>query len=126
MEYFCTVGDPLWSSSDSALRERAAREIVTLGLVSPGRVIDGSVVRQPRAYPVYDDTFKARVATLRAWLSRLENLQTIGRNGTHRYNNQDHSTLAGLLAARNVVGARHDVWGINTDAEYLEEDSAEG
>jgi protoporphyrinogen oxidase len=126
MEYFCTVGDHLWSTSDSALCDRAAREIVTLGLASPGQVVDGTVVRQPRAYPVYDGAFKAHVDVIRAWLSRFENLQTIGRNGTHRYNNQDHSTLAGLLAARNVLGERHDVWGINTDSAYLEEDSAEG
>jgi len=123
MEYFCSMGDHIWSMSDEALREQAAREIVTLGLAAPGQVIDGTVVRQPRAYPVYDGTYKACVETIRSWLARFENLQTIGRNGTHRYNNQDHSTMAGLLAARNILGERHDVWGINTESTYLEEDS---
>ncbi len=125
MEYFCTVGDHIWSMSDSALAARAAEEIVTLGIAKPGQVVDGTVVRQPRAYPVYDGSYRERVDIIRTWLARFENLQTIGRNGTHRYNNQDHSTLAGLLAARNVLGERHDVWGINTDSEYLEEESAD-
>jgi protoporphyrinogen oxidase len=125
MEYFCTIGDHIWTMTDEALCARAAREVVALGLAAPGQVIDGTVVRQPRAYPVYDEHYKARVEQIRAWLSRFENLQTIGRNGTHRYNNQDHSTMAGLMAARNVLGERHDVWAINTESAYLEEDASE-
>jgi protoporphyrinogen oxidase len=121
MEYFCSVGDNLWSMSDEALRDLAVRELHELGLASPTQVVDGCVVRQPKAYPVYDDTYRRRVEVVRSYLSRFSNLQTVGRNGTHRYNNLDHSTLAGLFAARNILGEQHDIWNINTDASYLEE-----
>ena len=121
MEYFCSVGDRLWSMSDEALRDLAVREVHALGLASPSQIVDGCVVRQPKAYPVYDDTYRRRVEVVRSYLSRFRNLHTVGRNGTHRYNNMDHSTLAGLLAARNILGEQHDVWDINTDASYLEE-----
>ena len=121
MEYFCSVGDHLWSMSDEALRDLAVREIQELGLSSPTRIIDGCVVRQLKAYPVYDDTYRCRVEVVRSYLSRFRNLQTIGRSGTHRYNNMDHSTLAGLFAARNLLGERRDVWDINADVSYLEE-----
>ena len=123
MEYFCSVGDDLWSMSDGALRDLAVREAHQLGLALPSQVVDSCVVRQPKAYPVYDDSYRGRVEAVRSYLARFHNLQTIGRNGTHRYNNQDHSTVAGLLAARNILGERHDTWDINTDALYLEEQS---
>jgi protoporphyrinogen oxidase len=126
MEYFCSVGDHLWSMSDDDLRALAEREVYMLGLASEGQVCDGCVVRQPKAYPVYDETYKDRVEAIRVYLSRFANLQTVGRNGTHRYNNQDHSTLAGLQAARNVLGDTHDIWSVNTEESYLEESRDDG
>ena len=84
-------------------------------------VEDGCVIRQPKAYPVYDAEYRAHVDTLQAALSQLSNVQTIGRNGMHRYNNQDHSMLTGLLAARNLLGEQHDLWTVNTERSYYEE-----
>ena len=81
----------------------------------------GTVVRMPRAYPVYDADYEAHLGVLRGWLDRLENLYTVGRNGQHRYNNQDHSMLTGLLAARGVAGERQDVWSVNVEDAFLEE-----
>jgi len=120
MEYFASKGDRLWSMSDDDLRALAVRELGQLGLGTPSQVVGSSVVRQPRAYPVYDDAYPGHLAIIREYLAGFPNLQTIGRNGTHRYNNQDHSTLAGLMAARNILGECHDVWSINTDGSYLE------
>jgi protoporphyrinogen oxidase len=118
MEYFCSVGDAVWSRSDPELIALATRELHTLGLAPGGRVEDGCVIRQENAYPVYDGDYRANVAIVREYLGRFENLQTIGRSGTHRYNNQDHSMLTGRLAARNVLGGRHDVWDVNTERSY--------
>ncbi len=84
-------------------------------------MVDGTVVRMPKAYPVYDDAYKEALALIRGYLSGFPNLQVIGRNGQHRYNNQDHSMLAGMLAARNVLGESHDVWAVNVEQEYHEE-----
>jgi hypothetical protein len=92
-----------------------------LGLVSASDVVDGTVVRMPKAYPVYDDAYKEALALIRGYLASFPNLQVIGRNGQHRYNNQDHSMLAGMLAARNVVGETHDVWAVNVEQQYHEE-----
>jgi protoporphyrinogen oxidase len=121
LEYFVQQGDELWSSSDEALLELGARELDALGLVSEEDVIDGTVVRMPKAYPVYDDLYKEVLALIRGYLAGFPNLQVIGRNGQHRYNNQDHSMLAGMLAARNVVGETHDVWAVNVEQQYHEE-----
>jgi protoporphyrinogen oxidase len=120
MEYFCSKGDTLWAMDDQALLALAVRELEQLELGSSAHVVDGCVVRQRRAYPVYDESYRERVQAIRSYLAGIGNLQTIGRNGTHRYNNQDHSTVAGLMAARNILGERHDVWNINTDGSYLE------
>jgi hypothetical protein len=84
-------------------------------------VVDGTVVRMPKAYPVYDDAYKEVLALIRGYLAGFPNLQVIGRNGQHRYNNQDHSMVAGMLAARNVVGEDHDVWAVNVEQQYHEE-----
>ncbi len=124
LEYFCFEGDGLWSSNDSALIELAARELQHLGLVSPDDVLDGSVVRQPKAYPVYDDQYADHVNVIRAELqSRYPNLHLVGRNGMHKYNNQDHSMMTALLVARNILAGDnlYDVWRVNQDAEYHEE-----
>ncbi len=121
LEYFVQQGDDLWSSPDEALLELGARELAVLGLVSEHDVVDGTVVRMPKAYPVYDDAYKEVLALIRGYLAGFPNLQVIGRNGQHRYNNQDHSMLAGMLAARNVVGETHDVWAVNVEQQYHEE-----
>jgi protoporphyrinogen oxidase len=121
LEYFCFEGDELWSMSDEQLIELGKREIDRIGLVSSSEVVDGCVVRMPKAYPVYDDSYRERVAVVRSWLSGLENLALAGRNGMHKYNNQDHSMMTALLAARNLLGqGPFDPWNVNTDAEYHE------
>jgi protoporphyrinogen oxidase len=121
LEYFCSEGDDLWRYSDSALLCLAQRELVHLRLVTETEIEAGRVIRQPHAYPVYDSHYQRHLETLRDYLGQFANLQTIGRNGLHRYNNQDHSMLTGMLAARNIVGERHDVWQVNTERSYYEE-----
>ncbi len=122
MEYFVFENDSLWSSPDKDLIELAHREIVQLGLVRSEEVEDGTVVRMPKAYPMYDTGWAERVKTVREYLeTHLANLQLVGRNGMHKYNNQDHSMMTALCAARNVAGESHDLWAINTDADYQEE-----
>jgi len=121
MEYFCFEGDELWGASDAKLLELARSEIAALGLVSPTRVLDGAVVRMPKAYPVYDASYRRGLAAVRDFLEAVPNLQLVGRNGMHRYNNQDHSMLTGLLAARNILGARFNLWRVNAEEDYLEE-----
>ncbi|MEO0438048.1 MAG: NAD(P)/FAD-dependent oxidoreductase [Pseudomonadota bacterium] len=122
MEYFCSRGDDVWSSDDEALIELAGKEAVNLGLVeSVDLVKDGTVIRQPRAYPVYDENYRGHLETIQNYLKSFKNLHTVGRNGMHRYNNQDHSMMTGILAARNILGADHDLWEVNTDDAYHEE-----
>ena len=122
LEYFCTEGDPVWTTSDGALIEQAKMEIQTIGLVDAADVEDGCVVRVPKAYPVYDADYREYLAQVREFVDGLENAQTIGRNGLHRYNNQDHAMLTGMLAVRNLVlGEHNDLWSVNTDQEYHEE-----
>jgi protoporphyrinogen oxidase len=123
MEYFCFEGDQLWSMPDRDLVELARRELGLTGLCDPGRVADGTVVRMPKAYPMYDAGSLQALALLQRYLESLENLQPAGRNGMHKYNNMDHSMLAGLLAVRNLFGERHDLWAINSDDSYLEEEA---
>ncbi|MBK5292007.1 MAG: NAD(P)/FAD-dependent oxidoreductase [Acidobacteriia bacterium] len=121
MEYFCQQDDDLWSMSDRDLIELASRELGALGLADPADVVDGSVVRVPKAYPVYDDHYHLALEKVREFLRQVPNLQLVGRNGMHRYNNQDHSMLTGILAARNIMGAKYDLWRVNVDADFLEE-----
>jgi protoporphyrinogen oxidase len=121
LEYFCTAGDDLWTASDDDLVARARRELGAIGLVDPALIIDGTVVRVPKAYPVYDEGYEDALQRLREYLRLFTNLQTIGRNGTHTYNNQDHSMVMGMLAARNVLGDAHDLWAVDAGDEYLEE-----
>ncbi len=121
LEYFVHEGDEIWSASDAELVDLGRRECELLGLVNAGEVIDGTVIRMPKAYPVYDGEYQRSLATIRGFLDPIENLQLVGRNGQHRYNNQDHSMLTALRAARNVAGERLDVWDVNVDAEYHEE-----
>ena len=122
LEYFCTEGDNLWNTPDAELIELGKREVERIGLASYADIEDGCVVRVPKAYPVYDSSYRDHLATAKEFLTRLENFQTIGRNGLHRYNNQDHAMLTGMLAVRNLVlGQQNDLWNVNTEQEYLEE-----
>lgn len=121
LEYFVNRGDELWNTPDAELIELATRELRQLGLDGGRPVRDGAVVRVPCAYPVYDDGYRERIATVRGFLERLGNLQMIGRNGQHRYNNQDHSMLTGIYAARTVAGDPHPIWDVNVDGDYHEE-----
>ena len=123
LEYFCFEGDGLWTSSDADLLALARRELAELGIVADGEVVDGCVVRQKKAYPVYDDAYARHVATIREALERdCPNLHIVGRNGMHKYNNQDHAMMTAMLVVRNILAGRrlHDPWRVNEDAEYHE------
>ena len=123
LEYFCFEGDGLWTSTDADLVELGRRELATIGLARYEDVVDGCVVRQRKAYPVYDAHYADHVATIRDELTRAyPHLHLVGRNGMHKYNNQDHAMMTGILCARNILeGAdRYDVWRVNEDAEYHE------
>jgi protoporphyrinogen oxidase len=123
LEYFCFEGDGLWTASDAELVELAKREIGHIGLMRPEDVADACVVRQPKAYPVYDETYAENVRMVRLDLAlNYPNLHLIGRNGMHKYNNQDHAMMTGLLTALNIVADEtlYDTWGVNEDAEYGE------
>jgi protoporphyrinogen oxidase len=122
LEYFCQEGDALWTTPEADLVALGARELEAIGLATRAEVVDGTVVRQPKAYPIYDAEYAACLDTIKAWLgSAFTNLQTIGRNGLHKYNNQDHSMLTAIAAVDNIGGARHDLWAINTERSYHEE-----
>jgi protoporphyrinogen oxidase len=124
MEYFCAEDDSMWSASDVQLIDRAKAELAILGLADETRVVDGSVVRQLKAYPLYDHEYRTNVAHLVSFLEReTPNLQIAGRNGMHKYNNQDHAMMTGLMAARNIMGASFDLWRVNSDAEYQEDEA---
>jgi protoporphyrinogen oxidase/predicted dehydrogenase len=122
VEYFCFEGDEIWNMTDEQAVELAKGELARIGLIDPTKVTDGVKVLVPKAYPMYDSAYEGAVETIRAYLERFENLQTCGRNGLHRYNNQDHSMWTAILATLNIVdGVAHDVWSVNTEADYLEE-----
>jgi protoporphyrinogen oxidase len=123
LEYFCFEGDGLWTMDDVGLIDLARKELAQLGICSPSEVFDGVVVRQQKAYPVYDDEYQKRVDVIRDYLaSNLPNLHLAGRNGMHKYNNQDHSMMTALLVARNIAtGSGMDPWKVNADAVYHED-----
>ncbi len=122
LEYFVFEGDDLWVMADDDLVELGRTELATLGLVDPSEVLAGYVVRMPKAYPMYDDGYKANVEAVRTWLEdNVPNVHPVGRNGMHRYNNQDHSMYTAMLTVENLFGARHDIWAVNVDADYCEE-----
>ncbi len=123
LEYFCFEGDGLWTAPDEDLIALAKSEIGKIGLMDPADVFDGCVVRQPKAYPVYDDAYAQNVEEVRQEIAaRYPGLHLIGRNGMHKYNNQDHAMMTGLLTALNIVHGEtlYDVWRVNEDAEYSE------
>jgi len=121
LEYFCFEGDGLWTMTDADLIELGKKELGVLGLATPSDVIDGSVVRMPKAYPVYDGTYAESLRVVREFLNSVPNLQLVGRNGMHKYNNQDHSMLTAMLAVKNILGANYDLWQVNAEQEYHEE-----
>ncbi|WP_375291107.1 NAD(P)/FAD-dependent oxidoreductase [Qipengyuania sp.] len=121
MEYFCQEGDGLWTMSDEQLRALASKELAELGLAREDQVVDAAIIRQPKAYPVYDGEYTDALGTISEWIDGLENFQTVGRNGLHRYNNQDHSMLSAMFAARNILGEENDVWNVNVERSYHEE-----
>jgi protoporphyrinogen oxidase len=121
LEYFCFAGDELWTMSDDDLVELASEELEQLGLAQRGKVERGFATRVPKAYPIYDADYASRVAVIRTWLEGIENLQQVGRNGLHRYNNSDHSMLTAMRAVDNLVdGMEHDIWAVNADSVYHE------
>jgi protoporphyrinogen oxidase len=123
LEYFCFAGDALWKTADQELIELAKREFAQLGLAEPAAVVDGCVVRQAKAYPVYDDEYGNNVKVIRDEIeSRHPSLHLVGRNGMHKYNNQDHAIMTAMLTVENILAGRkrHDVWAVNQDAEYIE------
>jgi protoporphyrinogen oxidase len=126
LEYFCFAGDDLWSMDDAALVELAAQELEQLGLAPRAKVERGFAIRVPKAYPIYDGDYAHRVAVIRSWLDGIENLQQVGRNGLHRYNNSDHSMLTAMRAVDNLLaGAHHDIWEVNAESVYHETDVAD-
>jgi protoporphyrinogen oxidase len=122
LEYFCNEGDDLWNMADADLIELGRRELERIGLVNSDDVIDGCVYRVPKAYPIYDSEYHAYLKRIRRFVAGIQNFQTIGRNGLHRYNNQDHSMITGMLAVDNLLnGEKNDLWDVNTEREYHEE-----
>ena len=128
LEYFVFEGDDDWNMADADLVARGARELEHLRLSQADKVEAGYVVRMPKAYPVYDHAYKENVEVLRAWLARhAANVHPVGRNGMHKYNNQDHSMLTAMLTVQNIVeDAHHDIWAVNVEQEYHEEAAGEG
>jgi protoporphyrinogen oxidase len=123
LEYFCFEGDGLWESRDEDLIALGKRELITIGLAQEGDVVDGTVVRQKKAYPVYDDDYAKHVATIRQELEQnYPNLHLVGRNGMHKYNNQDHAMMTAMLCVENILADTklYDLWQVNQDAEYHE------
>jgi protoporphyrinogen oxidase len=121
LEIFVNEGDEWWNMSDEDLISIGTRELDQIDLIDGSKVEVGYVVRTPKAYPFYDAQYKANVETLRRWLGEhASNVYPVGRNGMHRYNNQDHSMYTAMLSVENIFGADHDVWSVNVDEEYHE------
>jgi protoporphyrinogen oxidase len=122
LEYFCFAQDPIWNYPDEELIALGTRELELLGLVNREEIRDGYVIRQAKAYPVYDQGYKEHIGRIRSELKDYPGLQLIGRNGMHKYNNQDHSMMTAMLAVKNILSGKieYDLWKVNEDAEYLE------
>ena len=121
MEYFCFAGDDLWTMDDDDLVALAADELERLRLSPKSKVERGYAIRVPKAYPIYDADYAERVQVIRGWLDGIDNLQQVGRNGLHRYNNSDHSMLTAMRAVDNLLsGADHDIWAVNAESVYHE------
>jgi protoporphyrinogen oxidase len=125
LEYFCFEGDDLWTMSDDDLVALATRELGQLGLADPSKVEKGYAVRVPKAYPMYDADYSDRVDVIKDWLADVDNLHQVGRNGLHRYNNSDHSSLTAIRTVENICdGTNHDIWAVNAESSYHEEDAS--
>ncbi len=122
LEYFCWENDGLWSMSDRQLLQLGKKEISSLGLIDTDKIFDGFVIRMPKCYPVYDEYYANHIMTIKSYLQQFENLQLCGRYGLFKYNNMDHSILTALYAVENILGAGHNVWDVNADDEYHEEE----
>ncbi|WP_107685782.1 NAD(P)/FAD-dependent oxidoreductase [Niastella populi] len=127
LEYFCFEGDGMWTMEDANLISLGTQELLQLGLANKEEIVDGYVVRQPKAYPVYDQGYKEKISVIKDELQHYPNLHLIGRNGMHKYNNQDHSIMTAMLVAKNIDAGeiKYDPWKVNQDAEYHEEDGQE-
>jgi len=112
MEYFCSEGDEIWSTSDAQLLELALSDLSGMG--QPSCPLEGLIFRQAKAYPVYDAGYHEHLDVIHRFLSTIPNFRSVGRNGMHRYNNQDHSMLTAILAAKNLLGEDHNLWSVNT------------
>ncbi len=121
LEYFCFEGDGTWATPDATLIAEAGRDLERLRLASVADVVDGTVIRMPKAYPIYDSAYRGHLDTVRTFIDPIPNLHTVGRNGMHKYNNQDHSMLTAMMAVWNMEGAAHDIWAVNSDFDYHEE-----
>ena len=127
LEYFCSETDRIWQMSDSELKDLAAGELTRIGIIDADAVLDGTVVRMPKTYPAYFGTYD-RFKVVKEYMDRFSNIFLIGRNGMHKYNNQDHSMLTAMVAVDNIVSDRTDksnIWGVNTEEEYHEQRTAE-
>ncbi len=123
MEYFCNEGDEMWNKPNEELIELAKDELEKIGLATKDKIIDGTVFRMSKAYPVYDENYKENIQTIREFTDQIDNLYLVGRNGMHKYNNQDHSMMTGMIAVRKMLGNKAlDPWNVNSDAEYHEID----
>ena len=125
LEFFCFAGDELWETDDDKLVQLGMRELEQLGLARADQLEFGFVERVPKAYPMYDADYAERVHAIRSWLDGLDNFIQVGRNGLHRYNNSDHSMLTAMRAVDNLVkGTDHDIWAVNAESAYHEEEQA--
>ncbi|MGZ3655066.1 MAG: FAD-dependent oxidoreductase, partial [Bdellovibrionota bacterium] len=124
VEYFCTEGDEFWSRGDEDIVKVAVGELKKIGLLGDQQVLESHVIRQKKAYPVYDEAYAAGIELIKREVgNKVENLHLVGRNGMHRYNNQDHAVMTAMLTVRNILAGRElfDVWRVNQDAEYIED-----
>lgn len=122
MEYFCFDTDLIWNQSDERLIEMAKKELHKIGLANYKDVLDGSVVRMKKTYPIYDDSYEKSMPVIKEVFSKFSNLYPVGRNGMHRYNNQDYAMYTAMLAVENLIdGKNHDLWKVNVERVYHEE-----
>jgi protoporphyrinogen oxidase len=126
LEYFCFENDELWSMADKDLITLGAQELEKLGFLTQKDVLDGCVVRMPKAYPVYEGRYQDSLKIIRNFLGNISNIELVGRNGMHRYNNMDHSMLTAMLAVKNIMGEDHDLWAVNAEQDYHEEVTEKG
>ncbi len=122
-EYFCYDTDPMWKLRDEEMAALAKRELDKIGIIHGADVLDATVIRMEKTYPAYFGTYE-RFHELRAFIDTLPNLFLVGRNGMHKYNNQDHSMLTAMTAVDNIIAGRTDkgnIWDVNTEMEYHEE-----